>query len=151
MNLLNLINPNEEPWLIFLVVFVTLVCSVCTALLVPLRQRYSRIDPKYFKRVKVKFPSFLFAGIGSRKDTGNVRNYGVIVPMFILHIFGYLLTAAMWFVVPFLYQYEGIDLTELWAAPVAAALLQTVLLVVTEAICLHISRKRSAADAQSAE
>lgn len=132
---------NNEPWLISMVVCVTLLASVCTCLLVPLRQRFSRIDPRYFRRIRVKFPSFLFVGIGNRKETGDVRNFGVIVPMFVLHIVGYLLTAALWAVVPVLYQY-GVDLTELWIAPVAFALFHTVLVVTTEAICFHVGKKR---------
>ncbi len=132
----------NESLLVFLVVFVTLVCSVCTGLLTPLRQRFSKVDPRYFRRVKVRFPSFMFAGIGDKSSTGNVKTYGVITPMFVLHIIGYILTIALWIAVPVLYQY-GVDLTELWAAPLAAALLQTVLVVVTEAVCLNISRKRA--------
>lgn len=141
---------NENPWMIALVVCATLLASASTALLVPLRQRYSRINPKYFRKVKVKFPSFLFAGIGSRKDTGNVRKYGVIAPMFALHILGYVLTLALWFVVPLLYQY-GVDLSELWAAPVAFALFHTIVVVIAEAACMSKSNHASAADQESAD
>lgn len=144
----NLIDPNQEPWLIFLVVLVTLVCALCTALLVPLRQRFSRIDPKYFRRVRVRFPSFLFAGIGSRQGTGNVREYGVIVPMFVLHVLGYLFTVAICVAVPVLYYRYGVDLTELWAAPVAITLVHTVAVVATEASVLRVSRKKAAEQAQ---
>lgn len=139
---------NEDPGMIAMVVCVTLLASVCTALLVPLRQRYSKIKPKYFRKVKVKFPSFLFAGIGSRKDMGNVRAYGVIVPMFVLHILGYLLTLALWITVPLLYQY-GVDLSELWVAPVVFALFHTVTVVITEAMCLRKSNRASAAERAS--
>ncbi len=134
---------NNDPWLISLVVCTTLLASLCTALLVPLRQRFSRVDPRYLRRIKVKFPSFLFAGIGDRKETGNVRTFGVVLPMFVLHLTGYLLTAAMWVTVPVLYQY-GVDLTELWAAPVAFALFHTVVFVITETVCFRVSRKRAA-------
>ncbi len=138
----------NEPWLIFIVVFATLACSVCTGLLVPLRQRFSKLDPKYFRRIKVRGLSFLFAGIGARSDTGNVRTFGVIVPMFVLHITGYILTLALWLAVPIAYQF-GVDLTELWAIPIAAALFHTVCVVVTEAVCARVCRKRK--EQQSAE
>lgn len=141
----------NDPWLVFLMVFATVVGSVCTGLLVPLRQRFSKIDPQYFKRVKVKFPSFLFVGIGNRRETGNVRSYGVILPMFLLHILGYLLTIGMWIAVPFLYQYAGVDLDVLWVVPVAAALFQTVTEVVTEVVCVKICRKRAQRDATPTE
>ncbi len=138
----------NNSWLIFLVVFVSLISGVCTGLLVPLRQRYLKIDPELFKRVKVKFPSFLFAGIGDKKTTGNVKNFGVIVPMFVLHIVGYLVTAGMWVTVPLLYQY-GVELSELWAAPVVIALVYTIAVVIAEAVLSHLSAKRAVAKADS--
>ena len=129
--------------LILLVVFVTLICSVCTALLVPFRQLWLGVDPQYFKRVKVKFPAFLFVGLGGRKSKyGNVKEYGVIAPMFVLHILGYLLTLLLWAAMPTLYYRFGIDLDVLVVVPLAFALLFTIIVVVTEAICVSISRKR---------
>lgn len=137
----------NDPWLISLVVCATLLASVCTALLVPLRQRYSRIDPRYLRRVKVRIFFFLFAGIGDKKETGNVRTFGIIVPMFVLHLVGYLLTVALWVTVPLLYQY-GVDLSELWVVPVGFALFHTVTVVVTETVCYRISQKRALKDAK---
>lgn len=129
--------------LILLVVFVTLICSVCTGMLVPFRQLWLHVDPKYFKRVKVKFPAFLFVGIGgSKAEHGNVKNYGVIVPMFVLHILGYILTLLLWAAMPVLYYRFGIELDILVVVPLAVALPFTIIVVVTEAICVSVSRKR---------
>lgn len=137
-------------WQIALLVIVTFLASAYTCVLVPLRQLFSKVDPKYFKRVKVKFPSFLFVGTGGRKsETGNVRNYGVTVPMFVLHIVGYLLTLATWIVIPVLDQFAGWDPDVLLAVPLSVALLQTVLTVTTEAVCMNVSRKRRAAEVQN--
>ena len=133
--------------LTFLVVFVTLICSACTALLVPFRQPWSRVDPKYFKRVKVKFLSFMFVGIGGNKsEHGNVKNYGVIIPMFLMHILGYILTIAMWIAIPLLYYRVPLELDVLVVVPVAVALPFTVLVIVTEAICVAIGRNRQQAE-----
>ena len=137
--------------LTLLVVFVTLICSACTALLVPFRQPWLNIDPKYFKRVKVKFPAFLFVGIGGKKsEYGNVKEYGVIVPMFVLHILGYVVTLLLWAAMPTLYYRFGIDLDVLVVVPLAVALPFTIAVVVTEAVCRSVNRKKQLDD-ESAE
>ena len=129
--------------LTLLVVFVTLICSSCTALLVPLRQLWLRVDPKYFKRIKVKFPAFLFVGIGGKKaEHGNVKEYGVIISMFVLHILGYVMTLLLWATMPTLYYRFGIELDVLVVVPIAFALLFTIIVVITEAVCVSTSRKR---------
>ena len=136
--------------LILVTVLVTLICSACTALLVPFRQPWLKVDPQYFKRVKVKFPAFLFVGIGgSKSETGNVKEYGVIVPMFVLHIVGYVLTLLLWATIPTLYYSFGIDLDVLVVVPLAFALPFTVAVVVTEAICRSTSRKKQLEEAES--
>lgn len=133
---------NDE-LMIFLVIFVTLVASVCIGLLAPFRQPFSKVDPKYFKRKKVRFLSFLFSGIGGRKsETGNVKTYGIILPMYVLHILGYVLTLALWIAMPLLYNPGGIDLDILVVVPVAVALFQTLAVVITESVCYAITRKK---------
>lgn len=132
-----------DVFLIFLTVFLTLVCSLCTALLVPLRQRRLRVEPRFFKRVKVPFPaSALFAGIGNKSDTGNVQNFGVIIPMFVLHIVGYVCSLLIWAIVPVLYYRAGIDTDILFIIPLAIAVLFVVAVVVTEYLCVSFSRKK---------
>ena len=139
----------EELW-VFLVVFGTLICSLCTATLVPLRQYSLRIDARYFRRVKVKFFAFLFAGIGGRRsEQGDVKNFGVIVPMFVLHVLGYVLTLFIWAIVPTLYYRFGIDLDVLVLIPFAVAMPFGIAVVVTEFICVSLSSKRQIRENQS--
>lgn len=76
--------------MIFLIVFSIL----CTALIAPLSQfnRYD-INPTYFKRVKVKRCCYLIRGLGGRNSKyGDVKNFGVIYPMFLIQILGYILS-----------------------------------------------------------
>lgn len=128
---------------IFSVVFVTLVSSLCTALLVPFRQYGLRVEPRFFKRIKVKFPSFLFVGIGSKKsEQSDVRNFGVIIPMFVLHIVGYLLTLLIWAIVPALYYRVGVDLDVLVLIPLAIAIPFVIAVVITEYVCVWFSGKK---------
>lgn len=111
--------------LIFLTVFVTLVCSVCTALLTPFRQLRLRVEQRFFKTVR-------FKGVS------------VIVPMFVLFIVGLLLTVLIWVLVPLLYYRAGIDLDVLVVVPVAVAVPYAIAVVLTEFICVYISRNRQA-------
>ena len=130
--------------LIFLTVFVTLIASLCTALLAPLRQLRSRVDPSCFKRVKLPYPvSYLFVGIGGKRSkTGDVSKYGVIIPMFVLHILGYLLTLFIWAIVPVLYYRVGIDLDVLFVIPLGVAVFDVRVVVLTEVICVAYANKK---------
>ena len=138
--------------LIFLTVFVTLIASLCTALLAPLRQLRSRVDPSYFKRVKLPYPiSYLFVGIGGKRSkTGDVSKYGVIIPMFVLHILGYLLTLFIWAIVPVCYQW-GIDLDVLFVIPLAVAVFDVIVVVLTEVICVAYANKKQLEDSYEEE
>lgn len=132
-----------EAFLIFLTAFITLVSSVSVALLVPLRQYRLRIDPRFFKRIKVKFPAFMFAEIGgSKSEYGNVKDFGVIIPMFILHIVGYVLALFIGAIVPVLYYRLGIDTDVLFVIPLGIAVLYVIAVVVTEYLCVSFSRKK---------
>lgn len=138
-------------WQIALLVIVTALCGAFTGMLVPLRQLFSDIDPQYFKRIRVAFPAFLFVGAGGRKAAkGNVREYGIIVPMFVLHLTGYLFTIAICVLIPVLDQFVGLDPLELIAVPLGIALLHTLIVVITEAICVRTSRRRAAQAADDA-
>ncbi len=129
----------------FAVVVVTLAASMCTALLAPMRQRRLKVDGQYFRRVKVRYLYFLFGSMGTKQEGRDVRSYGVILPMFVLHIIGYILTVGIWAAVPVLYRY-GVDLEYLWAVPLAVDLVYTLTLTVTEAVCVRVSARRAAAD-----
>ena len=127
--------------LVFLTVFVTLASSVCTAVLVPFRQYRLRVEPRFFKRVKVKFLSFLFAGVGgSNSEQGDVKNFGVIVPMFVLHIIGYALTLLICAIVPTLYYAVGLETDVLFVIPLGIALVYVIAVVITEYMCVRFSR-----------
>ena len=130
-----------EGLFIFLTVFITLVCSVVTALLAPFRQRTLRFNPDVFKRIKVPFPfSWLFAGTGS-KEQRNVREYGVILPMFILHIVGYVLAIFICALIPSLYYRVGVELDILVVVPLAVAVPYVLAVFVTELLCAKYARR----------
>ena len=141
-----------DAFLIFLTVFVTLVCSLCTALLVPLRQRKLRVDPSLFLRIKVPFPaSLLFVGIGKKSTREDVQNFGVILPMFVLHILGYLLTVLIWALVPTLYYKAGMDTDILFVIPLAVAVPYVIAVVLAEYCCVKKSRNKQSEQPQDEE
>lgn len=132
---------NNEPWMIFIVVFATLLASAFTSATVPVRQRFLNFDPKYFRRIKVKFPAFLFAGIGD-KTTSDVKNYGVIAPMFALHLLGYLWTVLLVTAVPVLYYRFGVDLDVLVVVPFGVALIHMITVIAVEAGCSSYAKRK---------
>ncbi len=55
--------------------------------------RLIEINPEYFRKVKIKKLSFMFRGIGGKTSLyGDVRKYGVILPLFVIQIIGIILT-----------------------------------------------------------
>lgn len=75
-------------------ILVTILCSVFLSIVTPLMNfRLYEVDPEHFKRVKVKKFTWLFKGLGGKNSMCNdVKNYGIIIPMFIMHIVGYILS-----------------------------------------------------------
>lgn len=141
-----------DGFLIFLTVFVTLISAICTAALVPIRQRSLRVEPRFFKRIKVPFPaSLLFAGIGKDAEHKDVKSFGVIVPMFVLHVVGYLLTALTFAIVPVAYYRFGVETDILFVIPLGIAVLYVVVVVVTELLCVRFSRNRQQQEQPQAE
>ncbi len=72
--------------MIFLIVF----CTILMAIISPVIQwNLIEIKTKYFKRVKIKKLSFLFRPIGGKQSiNGNVKEYGIIIPMFVIQVLG---------------------------------------------------------------
>ncbi|MCH5260968.1 MAG: hypothetical protein J1F18_14505 [Lachnospiraceae bacterium] len=68
-----------------------------TALCVPFgNSRLYGVNPNNFKRKKVKYLSFLFRGVGGKNCIyGDVKEYGIIYPIYVFHILGYLLATLL--------------------------------------------------------
>ncbi len=141
---------NNDPLMIFIVVFATLLAAAFTSIAVPVRQRFLHIDPKYFRRIKVRFPAFLFVGIGDKKDTGDVKNFGVIVPMFILQLLGYMWTVLLVIAIPVLYYRIGVDLDILVLVPFGVALVHMITVIAVEAGCVSYARRKQAGEEAAA-
>lgn len=79
---------------IFLEIIFILFMIFCIARLVPYaNEKIDYVNPEIFKKVKIKKFSWLFTGFNG-KDTiySDKKKYGVILPMFIMHILGYILS-----------------------------------------------------------
>lgn len=127
-----------------LMIFSIAFCAICLAVMTPLANlNLYEINTDYFKKIKVKKFTRLFRGIGSGdciyKD---VKNYGIIIPMFILHIVGYvlsLLSVAVALILLFVfkigYKYTAITLF-------AMAGIFMAIIALTIVICIAITKKR---------
>jgi hypothetical protein len=125
-----------------LMFFLIIICTIIMFLVAPFAQiRLYEIEPEYFKRIKVGRLSFLFRGIGGKHSVySNVKEYGVIIPMFIIQILGYLFAIISWIIVPLLYFVFDLNITSI--AIVVACILGAELLVVVIMIliCMAISK-----------
>ena len=108
--------------MIFVTVFITLVCSACTALLVTFRKLSLR----------------------NKKEIGKVT-------ILVLQIVGYVLTAFIWAIVPTLYYRVGLDLDVLILIPVAVAVPYVIAVVLTEYLRIFFVRRKQSKEEHSNE
>lgn len=82
---------------VFLTTISIIFCICMTTALSPLISFGNyEINPDCFKKIKIKKLSFLFKGWGGKNSIYNdVKNYGVILPIFILYIIGYFLALVI--------------------------------------------------------
>ena len=125
-------------------IFYILFFTVLMSLLPPLAQiRLYEIEPEKFKKVRIKYFSFLFRGIGGKGCVyGNVREYGVILPMFVFQLLGYILSILSCIAVPILYfVFElPLEISELIIFIVFGA--ECIGLVVVTVICIAKSKSK---------
>lgn len=96
------------------------------------------INPEYFKKVKVKILSWMFRGIGGKDSIyGDVRHYGVIVPIFVVQIIGIVLAILQIILIPFLYILVPIEnVLIIVIGSMFGIYILTFIIVITVCICL---------------
>lgn len=88
---------------IFLTSLMPLICPFASI-------RLYEINPENFKKIKIKKFAWMFRGIGGKDSIyGDVRNYGVIVPIFVVQILGCILAVIQLILIPILYTLVQID------------------------------------------
>ena len=100
--------------------------------------RLYEINPEYFKKVKVKILSWMFRGIGGKDSIyGDVRHYGVIVPIFVVQIIGIVLAILQMILIPFLYILVPIEnVLIIVIGSMFGIYILTFIIVITVCICL---------------
>lgn len=125
-------------------IVLALIFIFITPLMAPaITFRLYEVDPECFKKVKIKRPTFLFCGIGGKDCIyGDVKKYGVILPLFVVQLVGYILTILQIILAPILIIVEKIEyLVVLVNGGVFA--LYTFSLITLTIICICISKRRS--------
>lgn len=126
---------------------VELILATFLTLLIPLivpffSVRLYEINPEYFRKVKIRKLSFMFRGIGGKESIyGDVRNYGVIIPIFVVQIIGYLLTLIQLIMIPLLYIFVSISyITIIVIGSVFCAYI--IGLTIVSLVCIGISKRK---------
>ncbi len=116
---------------IFLTSLMPLICPFASI-------RLYEINPEYFKKVKVKILSWMFRGIGGKDSIyGDVRHYGVIVPIFVVQIIGIVLAILQIILIPFLYILVPIEnVLIIVIGSMFGIYILTFIIVITVCICL---------------
>ncbi len=116
---------------IFLTSLMPLICPFASI-------RLYEINPEYFKKVKVKILSWMFRGIGGKDSIyGDVRHYGVIVPIFVVQIIGIVLAILQMILIPFLYILVPIEnVLIIVIGSMFGIYILTFIIVITVCICL---------------
>lgn len=129
--------------MIFLIVFSIL----CTAFIAPSAQYNNyEINPQYFKKIKLrnKAQSFFFKGIGGKDCTyGDTIKYGVIYPMFVIQVLGYILSICsliLTFVLIFAFKTSIVTVA---VVNCLMLLFQGIAYVITTLACIAVTRSKN--------
>ena len=128
-----------------LIISLSFFLSLTLAIIVPITQdeRHYVIEPENFKKKKIKNLSFLFRGYceGFGKH-GNVNTYGVIYPMFVFHIVGYIMSLVLFSITLVLVCAFNIDEIIVFIINIATLFSFFIAYIITIRICVSISKKR---------
>lgn len=122
-------------------IFFIALCSCLMFIIPPASQiRASvRINPEKFKKVKIKRFSFMFRGIGGRSSIyGDVKKYGIIVPMFVIHIIGYVLCVFSIIITCVLYFGFKVLIRNIALVVFGTLVFEIIICIITIIVCEHI-------------
>lgn len=126
---------------------VELILAYILTLLIPLivpfySVRLYEINPEYFRKVKIKKLNFMFRGIGGKGSVyGDVHNYGIILPIFVVQIIGFILTIIQLIVIPLLFIFIGIDYITIIVIG-SSFCFYIIILITVSLICIGISKHK---------
>lgn len=126
---------------IFWVCFVVFIISA----LAPFMQiRLYEINPDLFSKIKIKRFSFLFRGVGGKTSIyGDVQEYGIVLPLFILQVLGYVIASLVIVTVLLLLYMFKLDLNTIAIIVAIIMISYSMIAIATTAIVILISKKRA--------
>lgn len=129
------------------IIILTIMFVFFSALITPsMNFRLYEVNPEHFKKVKVVKFSWLFKGVGGKNSIyRDVKNYGIILPMFIMHIIGYIISILIIIVVTLLLIFKISPLIIIITISSLLALDLLSLFAITT-VCIIISKKRDQKD-----
>lgn len=123
-------------------IFLIVLCISIMFLVTPfMQENLYEIEPKYFKRIKIKRLSFMFRGIGGKKSIcGSAKEYGVIIPMLVIQIMGYLFAFCSIISVLVLHFAIKMELTKIAITICLVLGLELVIAIGTTFVCAIITK-----------
>ena len=111
---------------------------------------FAIIDVKYFKTIKITKCAFLFRGIGGKHLVGgDVKKDGVIIPMFVLQVFGYviaIMSNSIFLILYLVMQVSDVVVVITQSSIIGFEVLLCGIVIVT---CIVISKRRKRQDDES--
>ncbi len=129
--------------LIIMIILISF-CIFLMSAIVPLYYSRTRdLKPEYFRKIKIRIFTKLFIGYGNKDSIyRDVAKYGVIFPIFILHILGYslsILSIIAFFTMYFAFKINIVTIAITIACTLA---IESIILIVTDLTCSLISKKK---------
>ena len=123
----------------FMCVFIGMMCFVAPFA----QEQLYEINADLFRKLKIKKFSFLFKGIGHEGCvSGDVREYGVILPMFVVQLAGYSIALLSAVLIPVLYFPFGLELKTIGMVLSIILGSHVVILIATIFVTIRVSNKR---------
>lgn len=123
--------------------FLIIFCIVLMSFITPFTNwGFHNVNTELFTKIKIKKCAWLFKGSGGKHSIyGDVKHYGIIKPMFILHILGYILSLLS--IITALIMLFVFNLDLITTAITIASILgfESIILAITKITCLIISKK----------
>ena len=126
-----------------LYVFLIILMVALMFLLPPAMQFKTGINPEYFPKIKVNTFAFMFRGIGMKGGKYySVKDYGVIAPMYALHLLGYSLALLSLIISPVIIFVAELEVWQTDLILLYMLLIEAVICVATDVTCCIISKRK---------
>lgn len=125
------------------ILMILLMIAIMAGLVPFYYSRLRDLNPDYFKKIKLKKFSKLFIGYGGKSTIyGDVKQYGVIFPIFVLHIIGYTLSVLSFILSFVLYFIFDLNIVTIEIIILAILLAEVIIVLLTDFYCSIKSKRK---------